>query len=67
MRGKCIKKDVVMKLRLKGKVKCPACGQCLSFIYEGSVGLSSVKCSKCGNECMINTETLDVHIIIKVG
>ena len=60
-----IKKSDVEKLKLKGKPKCPACGNPLSFVYEGSIGYSSVKCRRCNQTSLINTDTLDVILIEK--
>ena len=57
----------VQKLKLKGKPKCPACNPPLTFIYEGSTGYSGVKCKRCGQEFLINTETLEVLRISKAG
>ena len=62
-----ITRSEVGKLRLKGKPKCPACGNPLSFVYEGSIGFSSVKCKRCSRESLINTETLDVILIEKAS
>lgn len=68
MRGGCLEEEnAVMNLRLKGKPKCPACNLPLTFVFEGTTGFISVKCSRCKKTSMINTETLDVHIISKVG
>lgn len=54
-----ITRSEIGKLKLKGKPKCPACGNALSFVYEGSTGFSSVKCKRCNRESLINTETLE--------
>ncbi len=64
---KTIKQADVRKMKLKGKPKCPACSNPLSFVYEGSTGFSSVKCKRCNRESLINTETLEVTLIDKVS
>ena len=48
------------KMKLKGKPKCPFCGNALIFVYEGSIGYSAVKCKRCSHESIVNTETLEV-------
>ncbi len=57
----------VQKMKLKGKPKCPLCRLPLTFIYEGSIGYSGVKCKRCGQEFIINTETLEVLKISRAG
>ena len=47
-------------MKLKGKPKCPLCGHPLIFVYEGSTGYSAVKCKRCNQESIVNTETLEV-------
>lgn len=48
------------KMKLKGKPKCPLCGKALIYVYEGSIGYSGVKCKRCNQEFLVNTETLEV-------
>ena len=62
-----ISKSMVDRMKLKGKPKCPNCGIPLTFVYEGSTGYSGVKCQRCKNEYLINTGTLEVTRIRKVG
>jgi transposase-like protein len=64
---KTITKTEIQKMKLKGKPKCPACKNPLSFVYEGSIGFSSVKCKRCSRESLINTETLEVILIEKAS
>lgn len=64
---KTITRSEIGQMRLKGKPKCPACGNALSFVYEGSTGFSSVKCKRCNRESLINTETLEAILIEKAG
>ena len=59
--------DGVKRLKLKGKPKCLACGRPLSFIFEGSTGIVGEKCKKCGQEYLVNTETLEVIKVNKVS
>ncbi len=49
-----------MKLKLKGKPRCPLCGKPLFFVYEGSQGYSSAKCERCRQPFLVNTATLEV-------
>lgn len=53
----------VDKMKLKGKPRCPACGNPLSFVYEGSNGFSSMKCNKCSQVSLVNTGTLKAILI----
>ena len=55
-----IEKTVGNKMKLKGKPKCPLCGKPLIFVYEGSVGYSGVKCKRCNQQFIVNTDTLEV-------
>ena len=48
------------KMKLKGKPKCPLCKNPLIFVYEGSTGYSGVKCKRCNQQFLVNTETLEV-------
>ncbi len=48
------------KMKLKGKPKCPLCGKPLIFVYEGSIGFSGVKCKRCNQQFLVNTDTLEV-------
>jgi transposase-like protein len=62
-----ITKAEIKKMKLKGKPKCPACNNPLSYVYEGSTGFSSVKCKRCSRESLINTETLEAILIEKAS
>ena len=55
-----IEKNAGSKMKLKGKPKCPLCGKPLIFVYEGSVGYSGVKCKRCSQQFIVNTDTLEV-------
>ena len=57
-----ITKAEIQKMKLKGKPKCPACNNPLSYVYEGSTGFSSVN-----RESLINTETLEAILIEKAS
>ena len=63
MKTSVVSQQQVLKLRLKGKPKCPFCRIPLNFIYEGSKGLTGEKCFKCGNSFLVNMETLEVILI----
>ncbi len=65
--GKTIARSEVRKMKLRGKPKCPCCDIPLTFIYEGSTGMSGEKCPRCKQEYLIDTETLEVIKILKVG
>ena len=64
---KTITQEELRGMKLKGKPKCPACGIPLTFIYEGSVGLSSEKCPRCKQEYLVNTGTLEVIKILRAS
>ncbi len=57
----------VMRLRLRGKVKCPHCRQVLSLIYEGASGYTGEKCKRCRQEYLVNMETLETVLIEEAG
>lgn len=58
--GNTITKIELSKLRLRGKPKCPHCNRPLTYVYEGAKGFTGEKCSKCGQEYLVNIETLEV-------
>ena len=60
-----ITKSELLKLRLKGKPKCPHCKRPLTFVYEGATGYTGEKCSKCGQEYLVNNETLQVIRVLE--
>ena len=62
-----IARNVVEQMKLKGKPRCPACGNPLSFVYEGSTGYSSMKCNKCSQVSLVNTGTLKAVLIKNVA
>lgn len=63
MRGKAISDEVIGKLKLRGKPKCPACGWPGHFVYEGNTGYTQDKCKKCGTRFYINEVTLETREI----
>ncbi len=65
--AKMISQEEVRKMKLKGKPKCPICNTPLTFVYEGSIGFSGEKCSRCKQRFLINTATLEVLMIDKVS
>lgn len=60
-----ITKRELSKMRLRGKPKCPHCKRPLTFVYEGATGYTGEKCSKCGQEYLVNTETLQVTMVLE--
>lgn len=60
---KVISENQVRKMRLKGKPKCLCCGNPLSYVYEGSRGFTNLKCDRCRNSYLVNSETLEVMLI----
>ena len=60
-----ITKSELSKMRLKGKPRCPHCKRPLTFVYEGAKGYTGEKCSKCGSEYLVNTETLEVTRVLE--
>lgn len=62
-----ITEEEVQKMKLKGKPKCLACGNPLTFVYEGAKGYSRMKCLRCRQEFLVNLETLEVVKITKAS
>lgn len=54
-------------LKIRGKVKCPACGWPANQVYEGASGLIGNKCRKCGVRFITDTSTLISKIQGKAG
>ncbi len=51
-------------MNLRGKPKCPFCNRPLTYVYEGAKGMTGEKCKKCGQEYLVDTETLEVIRIL---
>lgn len=61
---KTITKKEVLRMNLRGKPKCPFCNRPLTYVYEGAKGMTGEKCKKCGQEYLVDTETLEVIRIL---
>lgn len=55
-----ISRQELNRIRLRGKPKCPHCKLPLMFVYEGAKGYTGVKCKRCRQSYLINTENLEV-------
>lgn len=64
---KTITRKEVDRMRIKGKPKCPSCGNPFSYIFEGSKGMTEEKCRRCKTTCLVDTETLEVIRIEKAS
>ena len=64
---KTITKAEVSGMRLKGKPKCIFCNRPLAFVYEGAKGITGEKCKKCGQEYLVNTDTLEVIRVLNAA
>ena len=62
---KTISRSELKNMKLKGKPRCPDCNNPLTFVYEGSKGVSGEKCQRCKNDFLVNTETLEVIRVMK--
>ena len=60
-----ITKKELSRMPLRGKPKCPHCRRPLTYVYEGARGYTGEKCSRCGSEYLVNTETLEVTTVLE--
>lgn len=61
--SQAITKKQLFHFKLKDKVRCPACGNLLTNIYEDAHGLFTVKCLRCKNEVLVDADNMTVHLI----
>lgn len=62
--GNTISRKKLAEMPLRGKPKCLHYKRPLTFVYEGATGYTGEKCSKCGQEYLVNTETLEVTKVL---
>ena len=62
-----ISKKQLFNYKLKVKVRCPACGNLLTNIYEDPHGLFTVKCLRCKSEVLIDADNMTVRPIEKTN
>ncbi|WP_031420656.1 hypothetical protein [Lachnoclostridium phytofermentans] len=56
----------VDSMKLKGKPKCPCCGNSLTYVYSDTQeGHINQKCYRCKGKVLIDLKTMETYLIVE--